>query len=76
MFCTDAFTRSAHQILSDAGSQRRISDGAPVQILPQIAAVLLLLLSPPMAIAAEKFSGKMVNVTTGDTIKVLRDGNR
>jgi hypothetical protein len=31
---------------------------------------------PPVAIAAEKFSGKMVNVTTGDTIKVLRDGNR
>jgi hypothetical protein len=31
---------------------------------------------PPAAIAAEKFSGKMVNVTAGDTIKVLRDGNR
>jgi hypothetical protein len=30
----------------------------------------------PVAIAAEKFSGKMVNVTAGDTIKVVRDGNR
>lgn len=77
MFCTDAFTRSAPQILSDAGSQQRFSDGVPVQILQQIAAVLLLLHSPPpVAIAAEKFSGKMVNVTAGDTIKVLRDGNR
>lgn len=31
---------------------------------------------PPVAIAAEMFSGKMVNVTAGNTIKVLRDGNR
>ena len=45
-----------------------------MRIAFQTAAILLTLLSPFTAVAAETFTGKVVGITDGDTITVLRDG--